>query len=152
MLHRTKPGRYLISYAVVVGVCMVTLRDWVSFVTDEDLCGQNVFILFIVATYMLSINQVPMYTVAWASTTSTRRCGYEFNSLPHLSVITVSRKRHLGDGVYGQHSLAQQIQLTKVREGDYEHSADNLPFLKGTSDFLSENKCIHTTFTLSNAV
>ena len=39
-----------------------------------------------------------------------------------------------------------------VREGGSEwsrgskHSADNLPFLKGTTDFLSENKCIHTYY------
>ena len=41
--------------------------------------------------------------------------------------------------------------VRKVRErvsvrGGGVHSADNLPFLKGTLDFLRENKCIHTYY------
>ena len=30
--------------------------------------------------------------------------------------------------------------------GGSEHSADNMQFLKGTSDFLCEKKCIHTYY------
>ena len=33
-----------------------------SFVTDEDLCGQNVLLLFIVAAWMLSNNHFPSYS------------------------------------------------------------------------------------------
>ena len=36
--------------------------------------------------------------------------------------------------------------VRKVSEGVSEHSADKLPFLKGTSDFLTENKSIHTYY------
>ena len=34
----------------------------------------------------------------------------------------------------------------EASEGGSEHSTDNLPFLKGPSDFLSENKCIHNYY------
>ena len=34
-------------------------------------------------------------------------------------------------------------------EGVSEHSADNLPFLKGTSDFLGKNKCIRLGFVVT---
>ena len=33
--------------------------------------------------------------------------------------------------------------------GVSEHSADNLPFLKGTSDFLGKNKCIRLEFVVT---
>ena len=54
----------------------------------------------------------------------------------------VASPAHVGRSTY----FSPRTYVRKVSEGVSEHSADNLPFLKGTSDFLTENKCIHTYY------